>query len=211
VSTLHAAPDAAARPEPLLRTRLIAILRAGSAEHLDAVAHTLVAAGVECLELTLTTPGALEACARLREALPVAVGMGSVTTADEADAALDAGAAFLVTPTLEPAVIARPVPVFAGAFSPTELLAASRAGASAVKLFPAFAAGPKYLRAAREPLPDVAVIPTGGIAIADIAAWLDAGAAAVGLGGPLIGDALAGGDLTTLAARARAALRETVT
>jgi 2-dehydro-3-deoxyphosphogluconate aldolase/(4S)-4-hydroxy-2-oxoglutarate aldolase len=168
----------------------------------------LVERGVRCLEISLTTPGAVGAISSLRERLGSAasVGAGTVIGADALVAVLDAGAQFVVTPVVEPHVIgacARAgVPCYPGALTATEVLTAWRAGASAVKVFPAGSLGPGYVKALRDPLPDIPLVPTGGIALDAIPAYLDAGSLAVGLGGPLIGDALAGGDLDLLARRA---------
>ncbi|MBB2942644.1 2-dehydro-3-deoxyphosphogluconate aldolase/(4S)-4-hydroxy-2-oxoglutarate aldolase [Actinoplanes lutulentus] len=185
---------------------LVAILRAPTAAAFSAVADVLVTAGVTALEITLTSHGALEAIAGLRRQLPstVQVGAGTVLTDDDAKAAVGAGATFLVSPASVP--IATDVPFYPGTFSPTEIFAAYRAGAPLIKLFPAGGLGPSYLRDLRGPLPDVRVMPTGGIGLGDIAKWLEVGAAAVGVGGPLIGDAASGGSLTALAARARHAV-----
>lgn len=198
---------------PQLReSGVVAILRADRADHLEAVAHELAAAGITCLELTMTTPGTLEALTRLRGGLDtaVALGVGSVLDAGAADAALEAGAGFLVSPgvceEVARAAAARGVPCYPGAFTPTEVLAAWGVGAAAVKLFPAATGGPRHLRDIRGPLPDIPLVPTGGVSLEQITDYIAAGAAAVGLGGPLIGDALGGGSTAALRERARAAL-----
>jgi 2-dehydro-3-deoxyphosphogluconate aldolase/(4S)-4-hydroxy-2-oxoglutarate aldolase len=190
----------------LSATRVVAILRAGDSSRAEAVVDTLVEGGVRCLELTMTTPGALDVVERLAARLPavVEVGMGTVLTAGEVD-----GARFVVSPSVVPAVIAAAlrhgIASYPGALTPTEIHSAWTAGASAVKLFPAGSLGPGYLTAVRAPLPDVPVVPTGGIDITAVRAWLDAGACAVGMGGPLIGDALGpAGDLAALAGRVAA-------
>jgi 2-dehydro-3-deoxyphosphogluconate aldolase / (4S)-4-hydroxy-2-oxoglutarate aldolase len=189
-----------------------AILRAGGSEHLEAVAHELAAAGITCLELTMTTPGALDVLPRLRHALGsgIAVGMGSLLDAAQAQAALDGGADFLVSAGVNEEVVqtagALGTPCYPGAFTPTEVVAAWRLGAAAVKLFPAATGGPRHLRDIRAPLPDVPLVPTGGVALEQIAEYIASGAVAVGLGTPLVGDALRGGSLTALRARVRAAL-----
>lgn len=200
-------------PSPQLRdTAVMAILRSAHATHVDAVARTLVHAGITCLELTLTIPGALGLLADLRAALPPAVdlGAGTVTTAEEARAAAGAGAGFLVSPAVCPGVLevatASGVPCYPGAWTPTEVLTAWQAGATAVKLFPAASGGPAHLRRLRDPLPSIPLLPTGGVGIDQVGAYLSAGAFAVGLGSPLLGDALAGGDLAALTARARQVL-----
>ena len=186
---------------------VVAVLRAPTADAFAAVSDVLVEAGITALEVTLTSRGALEAIAGLRRQLPphVALGAGTVLTLDDAKASVDAGAAFLVSPVWVPALDGFPVPVYPGAFTPTEIFTAGRGGAPLVKLFPAGTVGPRYLKDLRGPLPDVRIMPTGGIDIADITTWLTAGAAAVGLGTPLIGDAATGGSLAQLAVRARRA------
>ncbi len=196
----------------LADTGIVAILRADREEHVAAVAHTLAEAGIRCLELTMTTPGAIDALRRLRPQLEsnVAVGMGSVISAEHVAAALEAGAEFVVSPGVCPeaarAAIEAGLGCYPGAFTATEVLSAWKLGVSAVKLFPAGTGGPRYLRDLRGPLPDIPLIPTGGVAIEQIGEYLAAGAAAVGLGGPLIGDALDGGSLDDLSERAGAAL-----
>ena len=156
-------------------TGVAAILRADRPDHLEAVAHELAAAGITCLELTLTTPGALDALARLRRGLDagVALGVGSVLDAAQAQAALDAGADFLVSPgvceEVARAAGARATPCYPGAFTPTEVVAAWRLGAPAVKLFPAATGGPRHVRDIRGPLPDIPLVPTGGVALEQIA------------------------------------------
>lgn len=199
--------------QALRDTGVVAILRAAHAARAEAVVETLVAHGIRCLELTMTTRGALDVVAALAARLPreVDLGVGTVLTAEEVRRAADAGARFVVSPTVVPDVVGAATEVglasYPGALSPTELATAWDCGASAVKLFPAGPLGPGYLRAVRAPLPDIPVIPTGGIAIDTVPAWMDAGALAVGLGGPLVGDALADdGDLAALADRTRAAL-----
>jgi 2-dehydro-3-deoxyphosphogluconate aldolase/(4S)-4-hydroxy-2-oxoglutarate aldolase len=217
--TVASAPEHAPDPprvpagEGLAATRVVAILRAENADRAETVVDVLVEAGVRCLELTLTTRGALEVVERLAARVPrdVEVGVGTVLTAADVDRSVDAGATFVVSPSVEPEVIAaalrRRVASYPGAFTPTEIAAAWKAGASAVKLFPAGQLGPGYLKDVRAPLPDIPVVPTGGVDIASIDAWLGAGAVAVGMGGPLIGDALApDGDLGALAQRAVAAI-----
>jgi 2-dehydro-3-deoxyphosphogluconate aldolase / (4S)-4-hydroxy-2-oxoglutarate aldolase len=197
--------------EALTTTRVVAILRAENAERAEQVVDVLLDNGIRSLELTLTTKGALDVVERLASQLPdgVDLGMGTVLTPDEVDRAVDAGARFVVSPSVVPevidAAIGRGVASYPGALTPTEIHTAWRAGASAVKLFPGGALGPRYLKAVRAPLPDIPIVPTGAVDIDAIGAWLAAGAVAVGLGGPLIGDALApDGDLHALAQRARA-------
>jgi 2-dehydro-3-deoxyphosphogluconate aldolase/(4S)-4-hydroxy-2-oxoglutarate aldolase len=193
----------------VIRSGIVAILRAPTADYFSAVAEVLVDSGITAMEVTLTSRGAIEAIAGLRRQLPasVAIGAGTVLTADDAKAAVGAGAEFLVSPVLDTELVsASEVPFFPGTHTPTEMYAAYRAGAPLVKLFPAGGLGPTFLRDVRGPLPHVPVMPTGGIKIEDIADWLFAGAKAVGVGSPLVGDAAAGGNMHALAARARHAV-----
>ena len=193
----------------LLRSeRVVAILRSDSPAHLPATVATLAGAGIHLIELALTTPGAAAALAAISADLPdgVHLGAGTVLSPDLARKAIDAGATFLVTPAFSAAVIgyasAQGVPVISGAFTPTEVLAAWDAGATAVKLFPASVGGPSYCRALRDPLPSIPLVPTGGVGAANAAEYLAAGALALGVGRSLTGDATEGGSLAELAARA---------
>jgi 2-dehydro-3-deoxyphosphogluconate aldolase/(4S)-4-hydroxy-2-oxoglutarate aldolase len=210
VTTLQSRPT----PSPQLRdTAVMAILRSDQPTHVEPVARTLVEAGITCLELTLTIPGALDLLPKLEAALPAGIdlGIGTITNAEQAEAAVRAGAKFLVCPTVSLHVLevatAGAVACYPGAWTPTEVLTAWEAGAAAVKLFPAASGGPAHLRRLRDPLPDIPMLPTGGVSIEHIEDYLRAGAFAVGLGSPLIGDALSGGDLDALDTRVREALR----
>jgi 2-dehydro-3-deoxyphosphogluconate aldolase/(4S)-4-hydroxy-2-oxoglutarate aldolase len=189
--------------------RVVAILRARRSLHLLDAAETLCAEGFHVLEFPLTTPGALDAIRAARHRLDgkALVGAGTVLSAADAQAALEAGAQLLVSPALCPEAMAvgtrAGVAVLPGAFTPTEILAAQRAGARLVKLFPTATLGPEYLAALRQPLPDIRIIPTGGVSLANARGWLDAGAAALGLGSPLTGNSLETGDLDALRDSAR--------
>jgi 2-dehydro-3-deoxyphosphogluconate aldolase / (4S)-4-hydroxy-2-oxoglutarate aldolase len=197
----------------VVAARVIAILRAPTAKHFLPVADALVAAGVQAIEITLTAPDALDAIARVSAEFgrSAVIGAGTVLTADEAEACIDAGAAFLVSPTAAPDVVAAAqiagVAAYPAGLTPTEVVGAYRSGATAVKLFPASAVGPRFIADLHGPFPDIPIIPTGGIAIEDIPDWIAAGAVAVGLGGPLLGDAARDGrDIDGLRKRARRAL-----
>jgi 2-dehydro-3-deoxyphosphogluconate aldolase / (4S)-4-hydroxy-2-oxoglutarate aldolase len=193
---------------------VVAILRAGDAGRFLEVGRVLYEGGVRAVEVTLTSRGALEAFGRLREELPgdAVLGVGTVRSVGDAERAADAGATYLVAPDFRAEVVAwaagRDVPVVPGALTPTEVGAAWAAGATAVKVFPVSAVGgPAYVKAIRAPLPEVPLVPTGGVGIGDIRAYLAAGAVAVGVGSPLLGDAGdPGGDLEALAGRARRAV-----
>jgi 2-dehydro-3-deoxyphosphogluconate aldolase/(4S)-4-hydroxy-2-oxoglutarate aldolase len=192
---------------------LIAILRSATAQHYAAAAELLVSSGIRVIEVTLTAADAVAALKELVEAYAgtdVVVGAGTVTSSDQAETCIDAGAAFLVSPAVTPDVMATAriagVAMYPGALTPTEILSAHRSGAAAVKLFPASAMSPGYLKDVRGPFPGIPVIPTGGIGVDDIPSWLAAGAAAVGLGSPLLGSSLADGPDAALAERARRAV-----
>ncbi|MFI1161914.1 bifunctional 4-hydroxy-2-oxoglutarate aldolase/2-dehydro-3-deoxy-phosphogluconate aldolase [Streptomyces sioyaensis] len=178
--------------DELARRRIVAVLRAADASRFPATAAALAAGGVTCIEVTMTSRGALKSVATLREQ-GLTVGVGSVTTPAQAADACSAGASFVVTPGRIDGVVDRcaphDVPVVMGSLTPSEMLAAVRAGAAAVKVFPAAAFGPGYLRQVRAPLPHLRLMPTGGITLATAAGYLRAGALAVGLGTPLVGDA----------------------
>lgn len=201
--------------QTILDTRLIAVIRLDQYDRARELAAALVAGGVRVLEFTRTGAGVLPAIAVVRASLgdAVCVGVGSVLAPGEAADAIAAGAQFVVTPAVRPAVIERcralGVAVMAGGLTPTELLAAHEAGADLVKLFPARQGGPAYLRDVLGPLPHLPLVPTGGVEADNAPAYLAAGARAVGIGGRLVdADAVARGDwaaITSQAARCAAA------
>lgn len=185
------------------------MLRAPHADALAPVCDVLVDEGILSLEFTLTTPALLAALPGLveRYAGVADVGVGTVTDIAQARRAIDVGVDYLVTPTMnlpvvELAAVAR-ISVFPGALTPTEIASGWAAGATAVKIFPAQTVGPAYLRHLHGPFPDLAAVPSGGIDLAATREWISAGAVAVSLGGPLLGDALTGGDLRLLRQRCR--------
>lgn len=209
-STADRASTAAARPAlpaPIVEGRVIAIARRLDPVTLPAIAEALAANGIRVFEVTIDSPGAVESIRALAEG-PLAerllVGAGTVLAIDEAEAALEAGARFLVTPHVDVALVRWAaewgVPILPGAFTPTEILTAWRAGAAAVKLFPASVAGPPFIRDFRGPFPEIPIVPTGGVTIENAAEFLRAGAVAVGLGSWLTG----AGDPAEVARRAAA-------
>ncbi|GGK67338.1 bifunctional 4-hydroxy-2-oxoglutarate aldolase/2-dehydro-3-deoxy-phosphogluconate aldolase [Nocardia camponoti] len=151
-----------------------------------ALAESLAGAGIRAVELTFTTPDALDAVRAAAKVADAVIGIGTVVTREQAEQAIDAGARFLVTPALRPEVaelaVAQGVPVVMGAFTPSEVLAAIDMGAAAVKIFPARALGPTYLKDLRGPFPDVALIPSGGVNSGNAREFLRAGAIAVTAG-----------------------------
>jgi 2-dehydro-3-deoxyphosphogluconate aldolase / (4S)-4-hydroxy-2-oxoglutarate aldolase len=163
-----------------------------------AVAESLATGGVLAFELTLNEPEAdalatLESVARRSSPTTLAIGAGTVLSIDAATRAIDAGASFLVMPHLDVELVAwaaaRGIPALPGCATPTEAFSAWRAGAAAIKLFPASVAGPAFIRELRGPFPGIPVLPTGGVTPDNAGAFIAAGAVAVGLGGWLIGDA----------------------
>ncbi len=197
----------------LLRAeRLVAVLRSATSEHHSSVIDVLLAGGIRLIELTLTASDALESLPRLsaRFGDRAVIGMGTVLRAEDARAAIDAGARYIVTPLVVPAVIdvaaSRGIPVIVGALTPTEIHTALSHGADAIKIFPASAVETGYLRELAGPLPGLAVMASGGVGLDDVGPWLAAGATAVSLGGSLIGQA-ARGELAGLERRVERAVR----
>lgn len=197
-------------PSPILRCNpVIAVLRARHAEECRPIIHALVKGGIRSIELTLSTGGVFDGLPSFSKEYgdEVEIGVGTVTSMVEAERSLEAGARFLVTPITDPDLIAvgvrENVPVFPGGLTPTELFQGWKAGACAVKVFPASVVGPGYVSQLRGPFPGIEIIPSGGVAIGEAAAWIRAGAMAVSLGGPLLGDAFDGGSLQGLTERAR--------
>ncbi|WP_261164701.1 bifunctional 4-hydroxy-2-oxoglutarate aldolase/2-dehydro-3-deoxy-phosphogluconate aldolase [Microbacterium sp. Marseille-Q6965] len=170
--------------------RLIMVVRGAHVAAARAAIDAAVAGGLRAVEVTFTVPGALELIRKVRDAHPdVLVGAGTVVDPMMARDAVDAGARFLVSPGLDERVVAlareRDILMLPGVLTPTEVQRALAAGALAVKLFPADALGPRYLRALAGPFPQLAVVPSGGISAADAGEWIAAGALAVGVGGGL--------------------------
>jgi 2-dehydro-3-deoxyphosphogluconate aldolase/(4S)-4-hydroxy-2-oxoglutarate aldolase len=195
----------------ILETRIVAIVRLERYDRAVEITRALLAGGISVVEFTLTGAGAYDAITATRAALGDAaqIGVGTVLDVDMAEASINAGAQFVVTPTTSPAVIracvARGTPILSGALTPTEALTAHDAGASMVKLFPARFGGPQYLRDILAPLPFLKIVPTGGVGAENARAYIDAGAVAVGIGGSLISaQAVAQSDWGRITAGARA-------
>jgi 2-dehydro-3-deoxyphosphogluconate aldolase/(4S)-4-hydroxy-2-oxoglutarate aldolase len=193
--------------DALREHRLVAIVRGDDPDAARRTVLTLFDAGLALVEVSLTTAGAETVIAGARDVLgPEALlGCGTVITAADARRAVDAGASFAVTPALGDgldALRALGLPVIGGAFTPSEVVQAMARGVDAVKLFPAQLGGPAYLRALRDPFPELPIVPVGGVGVDQVEAYLAAGAAAVGVGSPLVGDAASGGSLRSLQHRA---------
>jgi 2-dehydro-3-deoxyphosphogluconate aldolase/(4S)-4-hydroxy-2-oxoglutarate aldolase len=188
-------------PASIREQRVIAIARGLTPETATPLAEALSRGGVGVLEVTVEEEGGIPALAELRGS-DLLVGAGTVTSLALAAAAMEAGAGFLVSPHLDDGLVRwsheAGVPFIPGAFTPTEIHSAWAAGASAVKIFPASIGGPELISAVKGPLPHVDVIPTGGIDGNNAAAYLEAGAVAVGVGGWLTGHS----DMSMVAERA---------
>jgi 2-dehydro-3-deoxyphosphogluconate aldolase / (4S)-4-hydroxy-2-oxoglutarate aldolase len=198
--------------ERLRELGLLAVIRGRTAGDAVEVADALIEAGVLVIEVAFTTPEAEQAMRTLAETHGdrIVLGAGTVTTAQQAAAAADAGATFLVSPgadaELVAAMRATGLVTVPGALTPSEVLVVVRAGADAVKLFPGSLGGPEYLRALRAPFPGVPFIPTGGVSAANAQEWFAAGAVAVGAGGALAPPAL-DGERDAVVERARELVR----
>jgi 2-dehydro-3-deoxyphosphogluconate aldolase/(4S)-4-hydroxy-2-oxoglutarate aldolase len=198
----------------LREARVAAVIRADDAESAVAVAEALVEGGLTAVELTYTTPDAGDVIARARSRLgrDVLVGAGTLTTREQIAEATAAGADFLVTPHLDHGLLelmlASGVLALPGVLTPSEVASALAHGAAAVKLFPASSGGMPHLLALFGPFPGIKVVPTGGIDLTDVGAWLEAGAWAVGVGGKLAPRRLDDEDTRrTLVARTRSLVR----
>ncbi len=191
------------------REGIVAVIRIKEPQRLRAVVDAIAAGGVRALEVTMTVPGAVDLIRDLAPGLPdgFVLGAGTVLDAGTAVRVIDAGARFVVSPVLRRSVIetchARGAAVMPGCFSPTEILDAWEAGADVVKVFPATALGPGYVRDVRGPMPQVKLMPTGGVTLDNAGDWIRAGAVAVGVGTALLdAKAIAAGDYAVLRANA---------
>ena len=192
----------------LWRARATAILRAPRQDVAAQAMEAAVRGGFEVVEFTLTTPGALELIADFARRPGLVVGAGTVLRVEQARSAVAAGASFLVAPNLDERVVAEAtalgVAILPGIHTPTEMVRAHDAGAPLLKLFPAPAGGPAYLRACLGPLPFLRIVPTNGVDEGNAAAWIEAGAWAVGFVNALFDPAeLAADDVSAVEARAR--------
>ena len=176
----------------VLKSCIVAVVRSSSSEQLVEVARALADGGVTTIEITMTVPGVLDVLRDVRKALgdEILLGAGTVLDTESARAALLAGAEYIVAPTVDLDVIRLcrryDKVVMSGAFTPTEILTAWQAGADVVKVFPADVAGPAYLKMIHGPLPQVRLMPTGGVDLNTAADFLRAGACCLGLGGALV-------------------------
>jgi 2-dehydro-3-deoxyphosphogluconate aldolase/(4S)-4-hydroxy-2-oxoglutarate aldolase len=171
---------------------IIAVVRAQAAAQVLPLAEALIAGGVKAIEITMTTPNALAAIREAREKLGdrALIGVGTVLDADTARAAIAAGAEFVVTPICRTELVAiahaADRPIMLGAYTPTEAQLAHEAGADFVKIFPADTLGAGYIKSLRAPLPHLRIVPTGGVDVENVADFLKAGCAALGVGSSLV-------------------------
>jgi 2-dehydro-3-deoxyphosphogluconate aldolase/(4S)-4-hydroxy-2-oxoglutarate aldolase len=198
--------------ERLRAARVVPVVRTRSAVHAETAVEWLRGAGLRIFEITMTVPGAVALIGRLSKDPSLLIGAGTVPDVATARACLEAGARFLVAPWIDPA-LAQPCRtagalLMLGALTPTEVRAALAAGADVVKVFPASSAGgPGHIKALASVFPGVAFCPTGGVETGNVAAYLAAGAAFVGMGGALVDEArIAAGDRAAIEAAARAVL-----
>ncbi len=178
--------------ERMCEKGVIAVVRAKSSEQLIDVGEALLRGGVDCIEITMTTPNALRVISDCREKIGehALIGVGSVLNAKVATDAISAGAQFVVSPIFKTQIIeaahAEDLPCVPGAFTPTEIQSATEAGADIVKVFPGGQFGPKYLKALLAPLPHLKLSPTGGVNLDTAADWIRAGAVTLGIGSALV-------------------------
>ena len=189
---------------------VVAVIRLQDGSRLRAVVEALAQGGITALEVTMTVPRAIELIGEIAPTLPPGflIGAGTVVDAETARAAVAAGARFIVGPVFRPAVVeashAAGAAAMPGCFSPTEILAAWDSGADVVKVFPATALGPAYFKDLRGPLPQVKLMPTGGVSLENAGEWIKAGAVAIGVGGALVDPRLvAAGQYAAITERAR--------
>jgi len=193
----------------LERSGIVAVIRMKDPDKVQAVVDAIAAGGVRAIEVTMTVPNAVQLIAALAPKMPAGFrfGAGTVLDAETAIKVIDAGAQFVVSPVFRRSLISvcheRGVPVTPGCFTPTEILDAWDAGADIVKVFPATALGPGYIKDIRAPLPHVKLMPTGGVTVENAGEWIKAGAVAVGVGSALLDTkAIESGDFAALRARA---------
>ncbi len=184
--------DREKRKEILEKNGIIAVIRAPSRESIIPLGKALIKGGVRNLEITTSTPGAIEAIrdARQEFATDALVGVGTVLNEEVLREAIHAGAEFLVTPVLKPQFIdlchSKGVPLMLGAYTPTEAQIAHECGSDYVKIFPADTLGPNYIKSIRAPMPHLNIVPTGGVNLDTAESFLDAGCKALGVGSSLV-------------------------
>jgi 2-dehydro-3-deoxyphosphogluconate aldolase/(4S)-4-hydroxy-2-oxoglutarate aldolase len=178
--------------EAFEKAPLVAILRNQPSSSLLSIAKCMVTSGISTMEITINTPGAFESIHELRDKYgdKLNIGAGTVCNLNDMHGALDAGAQFIVMPICEEDVInycvIHKIPVFPGAYTPTEIYRAWQLGATMVKVFPASDLGPSYIKDVLAPLDDIKLMPTGGVTLENLGTFFEAGAKAVGIGGGIL-------------------------
>ena len=193
----------------LIDPGIIAVVRAQSREQVLALSEALLAGGVHAIEITTSTPKAIEAINEASQTLGerALIGVGTVLDVETCHAACEAGAEFVVSPVTKPELVAaahkHDRPIMLGAYTPTEAQAAHEAGSDFVKLFPADGLGPRFIKNLRAPLPHLRIVPTGGVTMENAAEFLNAGSVALGVGSALVSSGiLADADWPELTRRA---------
>jgi 2-dehydro-3-deoxyphosphogluconate aldolase/(4S)-4-hydroxy-2-oxoglutarate aldolase len=209
-ATRSSSPGRAEAVRVIEECGVVAVIRLREPEKLRAVVDALADGGVRALEVTMTVPRAIELIGELAPTMPAGflLGAGTVLDAETARLAILAGAQFIVSPVFRPEVITTchryDVAAMPGCFTPTEILSAWEAGADVVKVFPATALGPGYFKDIRGPLPQVRMMPTGGVTLDNAGEWIAAGAVAVGVGTALVdATAVTAGTYSTITANAQ--------
>ncbi|MDA0839221.1 MAG: bifunctional 4-hydroxy-2-oxoglutarate aldolase/2-dehydro-3-deoxy-phosphogluconate aldolase [Planctomycetota bacterium] len=189
---------------------IVAVVRTETAEQVKGVVKALLEGGVTAIEITFTVPNAVEMIRQTRNEYgnKILLGAGTVTTPSDAAAAIGAGAEYVISPNTNREIImlcnAFDIAVMPGAMTPTEVVSAWQAGADVIKIFPAEILGPRYIKLLKAPLPNVPLMPTGGVSPANVGEWLAAGSVAVGVGSALVDkQALATGNFGIITERAR--------
>lgn len=194
--------------EQIFADKAIAVIRLNDATKVLQVVDAISRGSVSIVEITLTTPNALNIISELSQQPNLLVGAGTVMNEQDAVATIKHGAKFIVTPILNLSLIAvahqHSVPAMIGAMTPTEIYTAHKAGADVVKVFPAEVVGTQFFKSVRAPLPQIKMMPTGGVTLTNAGEWLSAGAVAVGIGSALLDSkAIAANDFSRLAENAK--------
>ncbi len=192
----------------ILSEKAFAVLRLKRTENIERIVERIVSGGITIIEITLNSKNAEEAIHRVVKSFPdCLVGAGTVIGVEAATTAIEIGAKFLVSPVtdLDMLAVAQQVGItaMAGAFTPTEAWQAWQAGSDFVKLFPLAGPGPQFIRALHGPFPDIRYVPTNGVTVENVTEWFEAGAAAVGVGTPLVSDSDLDNDLSIVETRAK--------
>lgn len=194
----------------VLASGVVAVVRMPDSQKLIRIVESVREGGITAIEITMTTPNALEVIAEVAKSMGdvVEIGVGSVLDAETGRRAIDAGARYIVSPIFKTEIIdvahEHGVPVMPGAFTPTEIQAATEAGADVIKVFPADIVGMAFFKGVLAPMPHLKLMPTGGVSLTNAGDWIRAGAVAVGVGSALLDKkAIAGGDFARLTENAR--------